>query len=173
MAHVDDTGCLDVQLYVPTQDGVYTAPTVDWERDSSRQRYSVNCGSPPLKHCTNKHGFRKMKANCCKPYESVVVNGIVRGINPNITTVVTANSDPNNEIQAVCQGLLASVPLIYSLTVGGVSHLASEKQLPSDSCSSFESVDMGQKQREDPVIARVIHLVTSSFHPRGKNLNAE
>ncbi|KAL5012717.1 hypothetical protein ScPMuIL_011268 [Solemya velum] len=27
--------------------------------DSSRQRYIVKCDSPPLKHCTNKHSFKR------------------------------------------------------------------------------------------------------------------
>ncbi|KAL5020629.1 hypothetical protein ScPMuIL_002291, partial [Solemya velum] len=77
-----------------------------------------------------------------------------------------------DEIQAVCHGLMASVPLIDSLSAYGASHSAGEK-LSYDDTSSFHSVDIQQKQSEDRTLSRVIHLVSSSFNPRGKNLKVE
>lgn len=72
-----------------------------------------------------------------------------------------------DEVKAICSTLTAQIPFSETLNMS-CPHSAGEA-----TCEKFQNVDWKVEQSKDPTLARVIHLLGSEFHPRGKDLSAE
>ena len=73
-------------------------------------------------------------------------------------------------IQAICQSVMAGIPLAESLLGDDIPHLASEDVLES---GRFTRVDWQKEQGSDPDIARVIKLQSSTSRPREEAVRKE
>jgi transposase InsO family protein len=76
----------------------------------------------------------------------------------------------DDAVQAICQSAITSAPFIESLSVSDQPLSADEGVSDAE---NFAKIDWQKEQSKDPILARVVHLVSSSFRPREGSFRKE